>query len=156
MALCAALALGAAGCGGAATCGPASGTAAAVIDGDTIVLSTGEHVRYLLVDTPEITMGKDECYGAQARAFNRSLVLGRTVELSYDRECRDRYGRLLAYVSVAGTEVDALLVSRGYGCVLHIPPNGADRLSEYKSLEASARAQGLGLWGACDPAPCGP
>lgn len=153
-ALIAALAIWAVGCEGGPGCGPASARVTGVIDGDTIALSSGERVRYLLVDTPEITKGKDECYGKEARDFNRALVLGQIVELRYDQECRDRYGRLLAYVAVSGREVDSLLVEQGYGCVLHIPPNGAGRAAEYKALEARARAEGRGLWGSCSPAPC--
>ena len=63
-------------------CGPVSAEVAEVIDGDTIVLGGGEKVRYLLVDTPEITNGKNECFGAEARNFNAEYVLGRTVELT--------------------------------------------------------------------------
>ncbi|MGE3458645.1 MAG: thermonuclease family protein, partial [Kofleriaceae bacterium] len=61
---------------------------------------------------------------------------------------------LLAYVSVAGQEVNSLLIERGYGCVLHIAPNGDDRIVELEALEAAAKAAGRGLWGACDPIPC--
>lgn len=159
-ALAAALAAWAAGCGPASgslsgtSCGPSRERVTRVIDGDTVVLSSGERVRYLLVDTPEITNGKNECFGNEASDFNRALVLGRDVELRYDQECRDRYGRLLAYVSVAEGEVDSLLVERGFACVLHIPPNGRDRVSEFEALEARAKAEGRGLWGACSPAPC--
>jgi micrococcal nuclease len=143
----------AAACGGD-RCGPAGAVVARVIDGDTVELATGERVRYLLVDTPEIS-GTPECYGAEAARFNRDLVEERAVELAYDVECEDRYGRLLAYVTIAGSDVSALLIERGYGCVLHIPPNGADRVDAYRALQAEARAAGRGLWGACqEDLPC--
>jgi micrococcal nuclease len=134
-------------------CGPASAVVARVIDGDTVELDTGERVRYLLVDTPEDT-STVECYGPEATAYNTDLVAGAKVELRYDVECTDRYDRLLAYVSVAGREVNSLLVERGFACVLHIPPNGADRVEEFRSLQAVARAEGRGLWGACPEIPC--
>lgn len=137
-------------------CGPSSEVVRTVIDGDTVVLENGERVRYLLVNTPEITQGKNECYGRQASDFNHALVQGERVDLTYDQECRDRYGRLLAYVSVSGREVDSLLVERGYGCVMHIPPNGNDRVAELKALQAEAKAQRRGIWGACSPVPCAP
>ncbi|RJS23881.1 thermonuclease [Corallococcus sp. H22C18031201] len=142
------LGLGLAACGGS-PCGPGSGVVAEVIDGDTLVLEGGERVRYLLVDTPETTRGAHECYGAEAKAFNRSLVAGRVVHLSDGEACEDRYGRRLAYVSVAGRDVNALLVERGYGCVLFVPPAGKARRAEFKALEAEARRAGLGLWSAC-------
>jgi micrococcal nuclease len=147
-------ALVAAACDGAAPCGPADGVVADVIDGDTIVLASGERVRYLLVDTPESTGGTADCFGASAARFNRDLVLGRTVSLSYGEVCDDRYGRPLAYVRVDGVDVGELLVSRGYACVLHIPPAGDDRVAAYRSLEDQARGARRGLWGACEDAPC--
>lgn len=125
-----------------------------VIDGDTIVLTTGEKIRYLLVNAPETTNGHDDCYGQNASQFNSDLVLGKMVDLVYDVECTDMFGRLLAYVSVDGQEVNTLLVERGYACVLHISPDGDDRVDEFKELQAEAKAANRGLWGACDPIPC--
>jgi micrococcal nuclease len=130
------------------------GTVVRVIDGDTIELEGGERVRYLMVNTPEITGGKDECYGQNAATFNTDLVLGKQIEYECDVECLDRFGRTLAYVRVGGQEVNRLLVERGFACVLHIPPNGNDRAEEFKALEAAARAANRGLWGQCSPIPC--
>jgi micrococcal nuclease len=140
--------------GGDARCGPAEAEVARIIDGDTIELLGGERVRYLMVDTPEIGGAEPACYGVNAVTFNTDLVLGRRVELRDDVECRDRFGRRLAYVSVDGREVNALMVERGYACARHIPPNGADRVAEFEALEDSARNARRGLWGACDPVPC--
>ena len=124
-----------------------------VIDGDTIVLTTGEKIRYLLVDAPETTNGHDDCYGSNAAQFNSDLVLGKMITLSYDVQCTDMYGRTLAYVSVDGQEVNTLLVQRGYACVLHIPPDGDARADEFKAYQADAKANMRGLWGACMPLP---
>jgi micrococcal nuclease len=155
VALGATLGLGAGwACVAGSGCGPDRSVIARVIDGDTVELEDGERVRYLLVDTPEITNGKNDCFGAEARDFNRDLVEGREVELSYDRECRDTYDRLLAYVSLDGRDVNALLVERGYACVLHIPPNGEERIDEFESLEDEAMAGMVGLWGACAEVTC--
>ena len=136
---------------GGERCGPSSGVVARVIDGDTIELETGERIRYLMVDTPETTLGHDDSFGQNAVQFNTDLVLGKTIALAYDTQCTDDFDRLLAYVSVDGQEVNSLLVERGYGCVLRIPPNGADRAAEFDALEAAARAAGRGLWGNCQP-----
>ena len=148
------LAVAIAGCGGEPTCGPGSGVVERVVDGDTIDLASGERVRYLMVDTPESTGGADDCFGANAAQLNSDLVLGETVELAYDVECEDPFDRLLAYVSVGGTEVNSLLVERGYACVLYIPPNGEDRRAELEALEAEARAAGRGMWGVCEEITC--
>ena len=137
-----------------AACGAHEAIVERVVDGDTIVVSGGVRVRYLLVDAPENTNGHDECYGPSATRFNADLVLGKTVELEYDVECRDVFDRTLAYVTVDGQDVNQLLVERGYACVLHIPPDGDARVAEFEALESAARAARRGLWGACDPIPC--
>src|SRR5690242_6898196 len=68
------------------SCGPTSAVVDHVIDGDTVVLDSGERIRYLLVDTPEITNGHNDCYGAEARDYNNMLVTGQSVTLEYDVE----------------------------------------------------------------------
>ncbi len=80
-----------------------------VVDGDTIEVSidgSDEDVRYIGIDTPE-TVKPDtpvQCYGPQASAEDHRLVEGRTVRLVFDRERRDVYGRLLAYVYVGAAQ----------------------------------------------------
>jgi micrococcal nuclease len=144
-----------AGCSdGAPACGMPQATVERVIDGDTIVVSGNVRIRYLLVDAPETTNGHDDCYGANAAQFNSDLVLGKAVQLGYDVECQDAFGRTLAYVTVDGQDVNRLLVERGYACVLHIPPDGDTRAAEFQALESAARTARRGLWGACDPIPC--
>jgi micrococcal nuclease len=136
-------------------CGPATGLVSEVADGDTIALETGEKIRYLLVDAPEITQGHNDCYGKEASDFNRALVLGRTVSLKYDDSgCKDRFGRLLAYVTVDDREVNTLLLERGYACVLYIAPAGTQRKDEFLQIQDSAKASKAGLWGACSTSPC--
>jgi micrococcal nuclease len=124
------------------------------VDGDTVVLQSGERVRYLLVDTPESTGGKHDCFGAESRDFNRSLVEGRVVRLTYGEACTDRYGRLLAYVSVDGREVNSVLAQEGYACVLYVPPAGGSRRSEFQALESAARRARRGMWGQCTQVAC--
>jgi micrococcal nuclease len=141
------------GAGSNTTCGPARGTVVQVIDGDTVELASGVRIRYLLVDTPENTSDV-ECYGPESTQFNRDLVEGEEVALSYDEECADDYQRVLAFVSVGDREINSLLVERGFGCALYIPPNGQDRREEFESLQARARADSRGLWGACPENPC--
>ena len=145
-----------AACGGdgGSPCGPSEAVVERVIDGDTIVVSGGRKIRYLLIDAPETTDGHDACFGDSAAQFNADLVLGKAVQLTYDEVCDDRYGRALAYVTVGGIDVNRLLVARGYACVLHIPPDGDARADEFAAVQAAAQAAGLGVWGACDPVPC--
>jgi micrococcal nuclease len=120
------------------------------IDGDTIDLDTGQRVRYLLVDAPE----RGACFGPEAAEHNRRLVEGGSITLDYDAQCTDDYDRLLAHVGVGDREINLLLVERGLACVLHIPPNGSDRVEAFAAAEARARRDGVGLWGACEDPDC--
>jgi micrococcal nuclease len=133
--------------------GRLSARVARVVDGDTIVIRIArddETVRYIGVDTPESVKPNTpvECFAKQAARFNRDLVDGRTVVLTFDRERRDRYGRLLAYVDVGGRSVNAALISGGYARTLAIEPN-TSRAGRLSLLEDRAQAQGRGLWSAC-------
>jgi micrococcal nuclease len=124
---------------------------ARVVDGDTLTLAEGPTVRLLLVDAPESTGGRRECYGPEAAAALRALAEGQPVSLGYGEACADRYGRLLAYVALGERELNTLLVERGLARVLFIPPAGGARLGALVAAQATARAARRGLWGACPP-----
>lgn len=124
------------------SCGPCSSIVSRVIDGDTIELSNGTKVRYLLVNTPE----KDHCFYQEAKNFNQQYVLGKEVELIYDIECKDKYDRTLAYVETEEGNINELLIVRGFAKVLYIKPNGEDNYEWYKYLEQIAKEKRLGLW----------
>ena len=141
--------------------GPASGglpagldvTVERVVDGDTIVVSGGERVRLIGVDTPETNDPRRAvgCFGRQASEFTSTLLpTGSRVRLVGDVEQRDRFGRLLAYVyrQADGLFVNAELLRRGFGQVLTIPPNVAHS-EEFVALSREARQEERGLWGAC-------
>jgi micrococcal nuclease len=136
--------------------GVAGGSVVRTIDGDTIVVRLGgrlERVRYVGVDTPEtVKPGTPvQCYGPAAHALNaRLLAPGARVTLRFDRELRDRYGRLLAYVYRAadGLFVNAVLVRAGAARTLTIAPN-TGHAAQLARLQAAARAAARGLWGSC-------
>jgi micrococcal nuclease len=135
--------------------GPASARALVIraVDGDTIEALIGgraEDVRYIGVDTPE-TVKPDtpvQCYGPNASDENHRLVEGRTVRLVFDREARDDYGRLLAYVYAGGRFVNAELARGGYARTLTIAPN-TSHAAEFQRLATRAARAGRGLWGTC-------
>lgn len=142
---------------GAGACGPTTATVSWVIDGDTISIEEAdENVRYILVGAPEIehddgnggtTPG--ECFGDAAKQRNIELVARQTVSLTYDAECRDRYGRLLAYVEVDGVDVNRTLIEEGLACVFQVLPNGTERVDDYRAARDAAIDQDLGLWSVC-------
>jgi micrococcal nuclease len=115
-----------------------------VIDGDTIIIEGGYHVRYIGIDTPEI-YPQVEAFGREAWQANRELVEGKAVRLERDVSETDKYGRLLRYVWVDSTLVNAELVRRGLAEAKAYPPDTKYQ-SYLEQLEAEARRAGRGMW----------
>ena len=120
---------------------------ARVVDGDTVVLSRAGRARLIGVDTPEVH-GRVDCFGRHAAAFTERRLSGRRVGVQVGREPRDRYGRLLVYLTVDGRLFNADLVRDGYARTLAIPPN-VRYAHRFARLAAEARRAGRGLWAAC-------
>ena len=119
-----------------------------VVDGDTIVLRDGRHVRYIGIDTPEIRHEDQpaEPLAVRALSVNRQIVEGRRLRLVYDRQRTDRYGRTLAYVYRGdGLLVNAELLEKGVAHVLYQWPNSSKtrHLLEY---QRNAMQRGIGIW----------
>jgi micrococcal nuclease len=156
LALAALIGLGALG-GGAGPKGSQDARVVRVVDGDTVKVALDGRVqslRYIGMDTPEdVKPGVGvRCWSRRAAADNARLVAGRVVTLRFDRNPRDRYGRLLAYVYRRddGLFVNAELVRRGDARARPFPDNTAHR-ALFGRLAASARAGRIGLWGRCGP-----
>ncbi len=120
-------------------------TVVRVIDGDTIEIAGGAHVRYIGMDTPE-TYPKVEFYGPEAKAKNIELVEGKLVTLEKDVSETDKYGRLLRYVYVDGVFVNGELVRLGYAEAVSYPPDTRYQWQP-EQLEKEAKAAKLGIWG---------
>ena len=135
---------------------PGEATVERVVDGDTIVVRIDGHdedVRLIGIDTPEEKKPDTpvECYAREAAARTAALLpTGTVVRLERDKEPRDRYGRLLAYVSrvADGVSVEVDLLQGGFAGTLTIAPNTA-RAGEYAALVNAAQRGGVGLWAAC-------
>lgn len=122
-----------------------------VIDGDTIVIDTGEHVRYIGMNTPELE--SNECYASEAADINRDMVLGKQVKLVKDVSETDKYGRLLRYVYIddgsGGDEmINNELTEIGLAKVETVPPDIKYK-NEFLQAESFAKENKLGLWGRC-------
>ena len=122
-----------------------------VVDGDTVVIDTGDKVRYIGIDTPETVSPTKpvQCFGKEASAFNTQLVGGKLVRLEKDISERDKYGRLLRFVYLEdGTDVNLVLVQNGYAHAATFPPD-VRRASEFLVAEREARTAHRGLWSSC-------
>jgi len=127
-----------------------------VVDGDTIVIEGGVHLRYAGVDTPELGRFDYSCpdpWSGEARDANKRLVEGRRVRLLFGPDKLDRYGRLLASVQVrdeAGgrwLNVCEQLAREGLARRVRGTGTPPDEGALIRAEEA-ARAEKRGLWGA--------
>jgi endonuclease YncB( thermonuclease family) len=123
-----------------------TGTVTRVVDGDTVdvVLRGGarERVRLIGIDTPE----RGSCFASSAAAEARRLALGKQVVLKGDatQDTRDRYGRLLAYVWMAGgKDLGYQLIGGGFGKV-YVYRDAFQRLGAYRRAEQAAKGSTRG------------
>lgn len=121
-----------------------------VSDGDTLRLSTGQRVRLVQIDAPEL--GSAECYSrAAARELRRLAPVGAEVRLEGDARLDqvDRHGRLLRYVRKGDLNVNQELVRRGAATVWFYDGRRGKYAARLLAAQAEARAAKRGLWGAC-------
>lgn len=120
-----------------------------VIDGDTVKLDTGDSLRLIGLDTPEIGHdGAADEPGARAAAdYLKSLLPQHpSVPVVFGVERHDRHGRLLGHLFLMdGTNIQALLLAGGYGTPLIIPPN-LQFLDCYHAGATAAMDAYRGIW----------
>jgi micrococcal nuclease len=113
-----------------------------VFDGDTIAVSlNGAYylVRYIGVEGPERT----QACSPDALGANLALVAGKQVALVSGPTNADALGRLLRYVYVGDTFVNAEMVSLGFARALD-NPSDTTYLALFRQLEEEARAANRG------------
>lgn len=128
----------------------AATTITKVYDGDTITLSTGEKVRFLQIDTPELSPA--ECYGEEARSALVSL-LNAPGQLSLKTDPKldkvDRYGRLLRYVFIGKTNINLKLVEIGAAAPYFYKGDKGQYSAQILKAAQTAKSKSLGLWKSC-------
>jgi endonuclease YncB( thermonuclease family) len=129
-----------------------SATVTRVVDGDTIEISPAidgnEEVRLIGVDTPE-TKDPDtgvQPYGPQASQFTTRELDGERVDLEFDQDREDQYGRLLAYVHVGGEMFNETLLRQGYAQLYIVSPNDKYE-GRFEQAQQQAKSAERGLWG---------
>ncbi|WP_198040026.1 thermonuclease family protein [Microbulbifer agarilyticus] len=119
-----------------------------VVDGDTLRLSDGRRVRLIGVNTPELAHRKRPAQplAKEAKDFTERFLAGGDLELVYDRDRRDKHGRVLAHVyNHRGDSLESALLSAGLAFHIAVAPNLS--LSEcLASREQVARQKHRGVW----------
>ncbi len=119
-----------------------------VVDGDTIIISGGERIRMIGINTPESVKeaGEVEHFGIEASKYTKDKLEGKTIYIEKDVSDRDDYGRLLRYIYLEdGTFYNEKIVKEGYAFAGTYPPD-----VKYNEIlhdaEDYARENNLGLW----------
>lgn len=115
------------------------------MDGDSLVLTLqngrSEEVRLIGLDTPEL----EQEWGEAAREYSRRFCGGGRLELALDKEQRDRYGRLLAYVWRDGKMLNEALLEAGLAVTLPVKPNTVFA-QRFRAAQERAQAGQRGFW----------
>jgi len=93
-----------------------------VIDGDTVILEDGSHLRYAGINAPELhpEKGPPEPFAREAYLRNRRLTEGKRLYLEEAQRKHDRYRRRLGYLFLPdGRMVSEILVSEGLAMVCY-------------------------------------
>jgi len=128
----------------------AATTVARVTDGDTVTLTTGEKVRLLQIDTPELS--SSECFGFEARSILIGLLSGPgsvTLKLDPKLDQIDRYGRLLRYIFVGKTNINLKMVEMGAAAPYFYRGERGQYSSQMLKAAKNAKSKSLGLWKSC-------
>ena len=129
-----------------------TGRVTRIIDGDALVLETGQTVRLVSIQAPAMypREGVPAPYAGESARILEDLALGRRVRLYYPGVTRDRYDRALAHVVTidgAGPRLwlNQAMIVRGAARV-RLYPSTAARGQELLDLETAARSAREGLW----------
>lgn len=121
-----------------------------VVDGDTVVLGSGDRVRMIGIDTPESKHPNKpvEAFSLEATAYLKSQISpGQRVCLLLDHQGDkvDKYDRILRYVfTEEGHDLNALMIQSGFAKAYVAFP--FERKTSFQYWEQEARSLGLGRW----------
>ncbi len=111
----------------------------AVIDGDTFRLETGETVRLIGIDAPELSQPG----GGESCEYLTRLILNKGITLKKGYEDKDKYNRLLRFVYIGDICINEEMIRQGYAEARYL----TDSICKYYiQLEMEAEIAKAGLW----------
>ena len=128
-----------------------------VIDGDTLVLEGGIHLRLIGIDTPEVRrkaktgfIYDPAPFSIEAKEFTKRLAEGKSARIEFDIEKKDKYNRTLGYCFVQEGNYEIFLnkelLNKGFAVLYTYPPN-IKYVEEFVIAQRQARENKEGLWG---------
>ena len=114
-----------------------------IIDGDTFETETGEKVRLIGINAPEIS----DIFGQEAKEHLANLIDGKTIDLQPDNisNDRDKYSRLLRYVFLNGTDMNKQMLLDGFATAYLKYHFG--KSEEYREAQLTSTKENVGMWG---------
>lgn len=119
-----------------------------VVDGDTIKLNNGVTVRLIGIDAPESVHpdnSKNVPAGTISSEFLRDFIEGKDIQIEYDQERTDKYGRTLAYAYYNGVLIEETILSKGMAKTMFIEPNTRYK-NKLRQVEQEAKDNKIGIW----------
>ena len=121
-----------------------------VVDGDTIHMSTGEKVRLIQIDTPEL--GSNECYAEQSRIELSKLLNqpGKLILKSDPKlDATDKYGRSLRYAFIGKANINLRMVEIGAAAPYFYQGGLGVYSKQILKAAENAKRNEVGLWKLC-------
>lgn len=121
-----------------------------IVDGDTVILDTGDQVRLVGLQAPKLALGRrnmrDWPLAEESKAQLSDLIFGQYVTLFYGGRREDRHGRLLAHLMLDdGRWVQGEMLRSGMARVYTFADNRACA-HELLQQEQRARDSDRGIW----------
>ena len=115
---------------------------ARVIDGDTFETTSGEKVRLIGINAPEIS----DIFGVESKEYLSKLILDKEIILVTDNLSNntDRYGRSIRYVNLKGTDINKLMISDGYA-IAYLKYR-FEKSDDYKQEQLNSMKLNRGMW----------
>lgn len=133
-----------------------TGRVTRIIDGDALVLESGQSVRLVSIEAPAMYPrdGPPEPHAGESARRLEDMALGRRVQLFYPGLTRDRYDRALAHVVTidgAGPKLwlNREMIEAGAAWV-RLYPSTAAKGRDLLAIEQIARSERQGLWARSD------
>ena len=120
-----------------------------VYDGDTFETQTGQRIRLLGIDAPEVAHGAKpaEPFSRESTQWLRRLIGGSDVTIEEGVVATDRYGRTLAWVFLPdGRLVSELALESGNARLLSRFGLPLQLEKRFRLAQESARLRSAGLW----------
>lgn len=121
-----------------------------VVDGDTVILTSGLSVRLVGLQAPKIALNrknfKEWPLGYKAKQTLSDITLNKDVMLYYGGREMDRYGRALAHLFLEdGTWIQGEMLKRGMARVYSFADNRS-LIADMYEIEKEARIEKRGIW----------